>query len=1134
MKEFNQSEGFVTDNLSGVLRVIRMIILLLTIGTTGALSSSYSQNTLLSLDLKKSHIKSVFTVIEKNSEYVFLFNDEIAEEIKKDVSIQVKNASLSQVLNQLFQSTDLEYRIVDRQVLVTKKRRNELRSVTLQEKNQPVVVSGTIVDESGEPLAGATIVLKSAPASGAIANVDGEFSLQVPGLKESLIVSFIGMKTKEVALKEGVNKYRIVLEPSSTELTEVVATGVFNKAKESYTGAATIITAKELAEVGNRSVLTSIRNIDPSFNILQDISAGSDPNRLPSITIRGSSSLPTDIKDLQSDTKTLQSANLPLFIMDGFEIPLSRLNDLDENQIESYTLLKDANATAMYGSRGANGIVVITTKKPEEGRLRVTYKGTLNIEAPDLSSYNLMNAREKLRYEKAAGLFQSINANQEQELLDLYNERMLAAERGVDTYWLKYPVRTGIGHRHSLRLEGGSESFRYAGSVAYNNVAGTMKESVRNTFNGNVFLAYKYKSLTFQNDLQVASNTSRNSPYGSFADYTKLNSYWKPYDDEGNLVKELEDFYYVNLNRTNQVYNPLYNAFLPQRDETKYQQVINNFSIEWTILPELFFRGRFSVMTQNDRWDYYKSAKDTRFDNYEGDDYARKGSYTYKTGYESSYDTDLTLNYSKTFNKVHQLFAGLGYNLAESKSEKYTIIAEGISNVNMDFLGMANQYQKEGSPAGQEGISRRVGAFFTANYTYDRRYFVDFSGRTEGSSQFGANKRYAPFGSVGVGWNLHHEAAFSENRFLDIARLRLSYGTSGSQNFSSYQSLTTFKDYGGKNYRGWSGVSLLALGNPDLSWQTTRQVNIGTELEFLKNRVRLHVDVYNKVTDDLLADINLPTSSGFDTYKANLGKVSNRGLEVSMNAYLIRNRARNLSWSVGMSLAHNKNEIQQISNSLKSLNERLSKESGSNPSFMFQEGESVNTIYAVPSKGIDPSNGLEIFVKQDGTETYTWDPKDKVAVGVSEPNIWGNLNTMLRFRGITFNAVFGYRYGGQMFNSTLISKVENIYPYNNADERALYGRWKQPGDQAFFKSVTDFSKTNASSRFVMDENTLECRTLSLGYDVPFSWLQKHTPLQYLSLTGYLEDPFQLSSIRIERGVDYPYARKISFSLTARF
>lgn len=1133
-----------------ILEIMRTttVLLFFCISTTYAIDS-FSQEKTFTFHIKSASIKDICKEIEKKSDFIFIFSDNAEKISNKKVNIATQTESVAEVLDKILVNTELTYSIIDKQIVIYEKNNktpntrrlspdipgiSEGRSV--QQQPVRIMIRGTVVDDNALPLPGVNIVLKSDKTTGTTSDVNGNFVISVIlSQNESLIFTFIGMKSQEIPVSASMERpLKVVLRPAETELNEVVVTGIFNKARESYTGAATTITTEELREAGNRSIVTSVRNIDPSFNILQDITLGSNPNALPSITIRGSSSLPVDVRDLQEDSKNLREANQPLFVMDGFEISLTRFNDLDENQIESITLLKDNSATALYGSRGANGVVVITSRRPEAGRLRVTYRGNMNIEAPDLTSYSLMNAREKLAFEKAAGLYNSINANMEQEALDLYNQRKIDAERGVDTYWLKYPVRTGVGQRHSLRLEGGDQTIRYAAGVSYNNIAGTMKGSDRNTFNGNLFLSYRYKSLIFQNDLQVSSNHAINSPYGTFQDFAKVNAYWTPYDDEGNIQKVLEDFRYVSLNRRNFKYNPLYNALLPQRNESKYQQIINNFSAEWRILPELFFRGRFSVNSQTNRSDVYASAKDTRFEGYTGDDYARRGIYTYGTGNNFSYDADLTLNYSKIFARKHQLFLGLGYNIAEDKSENYRIVAEGISNVDMDFLGMANYYAKDGSPYGTEGISRRVGGVLTGNYTYDSRYFADFSGRTEGSSKFGANRRYAPFWSSGIGWNLHHESFLKDNKKLNVVRLKLSYGTSGSQNFSTYQALTTFRDYGGGSYRGWNGVYLLGLGNPDLGWQTTYQLNAGTELELFQRRLRINVDVYDKTTENLLADINLPSSSGFDTYKANVGKVSNRGVEASLNAFIIRSREHDLSWSVGGSLVHNKNEIKEISNSLQYLNEQLLAESNINPSFMFQEGESIYTIYAVKSKGIDPSNGREIYVKQDGTETYTWSASDKVATGVSEPKYFGNLNTSIRYKGITFNTIFGYRYGGQMYNYTLVNKVENIYPYDNADKRALYDRWKEPGDIVFFKSVSDFSTTNATSRFVMDENTLECRTLSLGYEFPTAWLKKHLFLEYLSLTGYMEDPFYVSSIKQERGLSYPYSRKFSFSITARF
>lgn len=1121
-----------SGGLQQVSRMTKCVLFFMLTLVCGVQGKVYSQQYTLDLHLKQTSLEEVFSRIEAQTGLKFLYNTLLIDS-KGKVDVEARREDIRKVLDELLNPLGLTYILNSNHVVVKK-----ADPPAPQEKT---VIKGKVTDSKGNPLPGVTVRIKGTNI-GVVSDNDGHYELTLPaGTDPTLVFSFVGMLSQETKYT-GQRELNIILHENISEMEEVVVTGIFTKAKESYTGAVTSITSKDLQRVGNRNILSSIRNIDPSFNIIEDINMGSDPNRMPNITVRGNSSLNVNVRDLQSDSRSQSTANLPLFIMDGFEISLERMNDLDENQVESITLLKDASATAMYGTRGANGVVVITTRKPEAGKLQITYKGSLNIEAPDLTSYDLMDAREKLAYEKAAGLYEYDRADNEQDLIELYQTRLKEVERGVNTYWLKYPVRTGVGHRHSLRLEGGREEFRYAAGLSYNNVAGAMKGSERNTFNGNMFLSYKLKNVTFQNDLQVSFNKSKNSPYGTFSDFAKVNSYWKPYDDQGNLLKKLEDqVEYMGLyghvgtgKHINNVYNPLYNALLPSLDETKYTQIQNNFAIEWFILPELFVRGRVGITSQTNRKDKYISSKHTMFDEYTGDDIGRKGTYTYGSGEAFNYEAEFTLNYSQAFAEKHQVYAGLSYNFAEDKNEFYEIKAEGISNINMDFLGLATLYEKNGHPYGTEGIARRMGGILNANYTYDRRYFIDFSGKFDGASKFGSENRFAPFWSVGAGWNIHNEAFMGNGKVLNTARLRVSYGTSGSQAFDAYQAMTTFKAYGNDVYNHWYGVYLMALGNDELGWQTTRQLNVGMELELFQGRIRLNADVYNKVTDDLLSDITLPSSAGFDTYKANVGQLVNRGVELNLNAYLIRNTERELFWSIGGTLARNKNEIKKISNSLQFLNETLLNEDSSNPSFLYEEGQSINTIFVVPSLGIDPSNGKEIFLKRDGTRTYVWDAKDKVPFGVEEPKIWGNLNTMLRWKGLSFNAIFSYRYGGQMYNYTLADKVENIIPYENADSRAYYDRWKTPGEHALYKSVRDFSETKASSRFVMDENTLECRSLSLGYEWQAEWLKRNLSISYLSLTGFMEDVFRISTIKQERGLSYPFARKFSLSLLVRF
>ncbi|MDR3246805.1 MAG: SusC/RagA family TonB-linked outer membrane protein [Prevotellaceae bacterium] len=996
-------------------------------------------------------------------------------------------------------------------------------------------IIGIVKDkETDAPMPGVTLSIKGSN-TGVASDVAGKFIIMAD--ENSVIVfKLLGYKAYEYKVPKAAPAFlTVVLEHDEEALSGVVVTGIFNRPKESYTGAVRSISAKELSTAGNRSVLTSIRNIDPSFNIADNIEIGSDPNKLPKITMRGETTISVDIKDLQSDTKTLRESNLPLIVLDGFEVPLEYLMDMDVNQIDNITLLKDASATAMYGTRGSHGVVVITTKLPLAGRLRISYNGNANVEAPDLNSYNLMNSREKLLYEKAAGLYVAKNAVETMNLQDLYNQRKIDVERGVDTYWLKYPIRVGVGSRHGLGLEGGDGTFRYSANLSYNNVAGVMKGSVRNSFNAGMRMMYNLKKLSFQDNLTIGITNSRNSPYGSFSDFSKINSYWTPYDENGNIRKVMENFLYSGQGKRNIVYNPLYNALLPQKNSTGSTSIMNNFSAEWYILPEFFVRGQFSLSSSKGRADRYISAENTQFDGYTGTDYERRGKYTYSDSYSFSYAGQVTVNYSKTFKENHQMFIGLGWNIEDANSEGYSVVGEGFSVPTMDFLGMAGKYQKDGKPGSSESVSRSTGLLLNASYIYKGRYFLNVSGKYEGSSQFGTNNRFAPFWSTGIGWNIHSEEFLKESSFVNSARIRASYGVTGSQSFSPYLALTTYQDFGGKTYQSSYGLHLQALGNKDLAWEMTNQYNIGIDLGLWGGRFGFGMDIYERITNNLLADVNLPVAAGFENYKANIGQVENQGIEMNFNVQVIRNSRKKFTWSIGANMASNRNKLRKINNSLEFLNEELLANSDSrNPSFLFKEGESMTTLFAVRSKGIDPSNGREIFLTTAGEETYIWDSKDMVAVGNTEPKATGSLITNIRYKGFNVSAYFGYRLGGKVFNGTLASKVENIYPYENADRRVLYDRWKQPGDISKYKSVLDRTSTYATTRFVTTENRLNLSALSVSFDIPAEWSKKHLKIPYISVAGYVEDVMYLSTIRRERGLDYPFSHKFSFSLTVRF
>jgi TonB-linked SusC/RagA family outer membrane protein len=1109
-------------------------LLFLTIFLPLTLKAQTQEQKLISLEVNNEPLSVVLKKISTLSDSKIIFNMEDVEKYR--VTASIKRATVTKALDIILESNPFSYSLKGEFFTILK---NEEHKAIAESSDGYRTVTGRVIDEQQQPLPGVSIREKNS-TKGTITNEKGVYTLRIPQESTTLIYLYLGMASVELIVKPGSEDQTlktIEMKENDSSLEEVVVTGIFNKPRESYTGVATLITAKELTQAGTQNLISRIGNIDPSFLVLENNIMGSDPNALPNIQMRGNTGLTIGVRELQDDSRNRSESNLPLFILDGFEVGLQQVIDLDPSLVESVTLLKDASATAMYGSRGANGIMVISKKQPQPGKIRFTYKGDLNVSAPDLTSYHLLNAADKLDYELAAGLYTYSDIGYQVLADKLYSKRRAEVERGVDTYWLKYPVRVGVGQKHSLRFEGGDSNLLYAANVSYDNNVGVMKESGRNTISGNIYLQYTYKQLRFQNELGISSNKAFNSPYGGFSMYAKLNPYWTPYEDDGTLKKTLDNYQIPSYGKIYTPGNPLYDATLPYRNDNGYDQYYNNFSVNWNFLPGASLQGRFKIVKNLSHSDIYVSAKHSSFNEYYDDDYIRRGSYVKSNTSSDQYEGDITANYSKTLNSRHQLYAGFNFNFGQNKSETNTVKAEGYAASNLYQFGLANAYEKNGSPQSSDSYSRRLGSVLTLNYTYAGRYYIDLSGKIDGSSRFGVNNRMAPFWSSGIGWNLHNEAFLKDLTFINYLRGRASFGTTGSQNFNPYQARTTFQFYKDRTYQHWTGSYMIAMGNPDLQWQSTQQFNGGLEYGLFNNRWKFNADFYNKLTYGVLMDVNLPIAGGFESYKANMGKVQNKGFEISTSVFLIKNPKNDVSWLIGGSIFRNKNKVLKISDALDFLNEQINSnpEGYRNPSFPIKEGESLNTIFAVKSLGIDPSTGYEIYEKLDGTHTFTWDPKDRIACGVDEPEVWGNFNTMFRYKGLSLNVSFSYRTGGYKYNYTLVNKVENVDPWYNVDQRVYDDRWKQPGDQARFKSILlYYANTNASSRFVMKDNTLECRLISLAYEVNPQWLKKNFRLDFLSFGIYSENPFYLSSIKQERGTSYPFARNYSFSLTTRF
>ena len=1071
-------------------------------------ASVFAQQEKLALSSTQLTVREIFDAISSQLRYDVFYNGEQLD-LNRKVKFAQQVLNLEQVLDAVANNR-FKYTLEDRTIILT--------PLTTPQTVNSVTLTGQVTDQSNTPLPGVTVLVKGTKL-GTSTDPEGNFKLSLPQQENTILIfSFIGMESQEVPVGDPKKPIKVILKETAENLKEVVVTGIFTRKKESFTGSASTYTASELKTAGTQNILQSLKTLDPSFAILDNTLYGSDPNRLPNMEIRGKSSMLGMRDELEADP------NQPLFILDGFESSLSVINDMDINRIASITILKDAASTAIYGSKAANGVVVVETVKPQAGKLMVSYNGNANISMPDLSSYNLMNAKEKLAFEKLAGKYTpaSWSATSEFELQKLYNQKLAEIESGIDTYWLTEPLRVGVNQKHSLYIEGGEGSFLFGIGAGYNGISGVMEKSNREVISGNIDLIYRIKKFQFSNKFSM-TNTKIKNPIVDFSEYAAANPYYKKRDEEGNIGKWLENNDYTKAA------NPLWNASQNSRDEGKQLALSNYFVAEYTPLEALKVRARFGISYGNDDTEKFISRNDTRFDTYE---ILKKGTFNTTNTRSNQYEGELSVTFAKLIGR-HRLNAVLGGNLNSNKTLTQGYSAQGFPEGDFVYPSFSNGYPEGGSPTYYENTSRSMNGYFNLGYSFDDRYLMDFSLRENGSSVFGASKRYIGTWSVGLGWNLHKERFIADHlTWIDFLKLRASIGNPGNQNFSSSKTLTTFNfQLASMNYFGMGAV-LNQLGNPDLDWQITLDKNIGIDMSLIDKRLNITADYYHKVTDPLLINISMPLSSGTSSYLTNMGKQISQGLTLSASYYIIQKLDQRFSWLVRGNLRTQKTKLDKIGNKLDELN----KSGQGHNTVRYYNGADPDDIWAVKSAGIDPSTGRELFYDKEGNYTYDFSYDNEVICGNTRPKIEGVIGTSLNYKGFSVSMNFRYQTGASVFNEALFNKVENISVSGlnkNQDKRALYERWQNPGDKVRFKDIANAASTPMSSRFIQKENVLSMESVYVGYEFYEGWIKK-IGLSNLKIQASMRDVFRASTIKSERGTLYPFARSLELGLSFNF
>lgn len=978
---------------------------------------------------------------------------------------------------------------------------------------------GVVKDEQGQGLPGVAVYVKSAPSIGVQTDYYGNFELKnIPEGKQKIIVFMLGMGEEEIIFT-GQESAIITLHEQSSTLDDVVVTGIVTRNKNSFTGSAATFTSKEIKMVSAGNLFQSIQTLEPSMTIVENNLRGADPNAMPDLEIRGKTSI---VGELDSEYSNIP--NQPLFILDGMEVDIDAIINLNVDRVKSVTVLKDAASTAIYGSKAANGVIVVETVPPAPGQLRVSYTANLGVQFPDLTDYNLMNASEKLEFERLAGRYTSKSENEspEQDALDeLYYSRLKAVRAGVDSYWLSDPLRVAFNHTHNLYVDGGDQNMQYGIGVNYGNEDGVMKGSSREILGGNIQVRYRKKNFTFSNNFNITVVNAAKEPV-SFDTYANANPYYRKKADDGTIPLLLESIDIAGSN----IYNPLALMSITNTDNSRDMAISDNLDLTYRFLGMFSIRATLGLTKSISESEAFKSPEHPDFIGSVTD---KKGLYSENRTDNFTYNGRVIFSFGKLFKGVHNVSANASWDFSnrDTRRNGYSITGfVGDKHQNPAFSAGFDQGTK---PEYNISRSRSTGFLMSASYAYHGRYMLDLNYRLDGSSVFGAQKMFTGTWSMGVAWDITNEKWFKSD-WITLLKIRYSIGNPGNQNFDAYMSSGIY-EYN-PNYTNVFGESAILnkSANRNLAWQKTLDQNFGLDFTAWDDRIRLGVDYYYKNTDPLLVSISLPPSAGQTRAYTNLGGQISQGFSGTFNFVALKTATTRLG--LNFSFRQNRSKYVNIGNSLDFMNQK-----GSSEVFRrYYDGASPDDIWAVRSMGIDPATGREVFLTKEGKYTFQYNADDEVKVGSTAPDLEGVVGLSLYWKQLSFMVNCRYEYGGQVFASALYNKVENLSEqqlYYNVDRRALYDRWQKPGDNAKFKAIDNLDSTPMSSRFVLDENVLSLESVSLGYDTSAKWLQR-IKVQGASIRLYMNNLFRWSSVREERGIEYPYANSVTMSISLRF
>ena len=1061
-----------------IFRMMKLTTLLLTIVCLQVFARVDGQR--VTLLVKNADMKEVLRQIQKQTGLNILVNEKVWSEPHK-ITLKVNNLPVDEVLNLCFKNNKLSYKIVDGTIVVSASPElpNGREANMVFEAAFAVDVKGRIVDEQGQPLAGASIRVKDNDKHGIVSNKDGYFTLNDIPDKAILVISFAGYSVREIAAAADLGN--IQLKPDVSLLNDIVVTGYTTYTRNKSSSASSIVTADKINDVAGLTVDQILQGRVPGMNV---ISSSGQPGQSASVVIRGIGSI--------------NGSSAPLFILDGIPIESNYFQTINPEDIESATVLKDASAKALYGSRGANGVVVLTTKKGKAGKVSVQYNSQYGFSNLSRPNFIMMNTAQRLEFEEEAGLVYNRSLGpgwtyspknpayaSGTDAFRKNADHILDSLRNVNVDWRDFFFRRGKFQEQQLSLSGGNENVKFYSSLNYYNQdgvavrTGLKRYSLRNNldvksgnFTAGVNLSIGYSNSSFtEGEASTSVGTAMSGVYYALP-------YEYPYAPDGTLVHPgNRSSYFILDQREGSV---ALERLLNSSNKTDQLKTILGISLGYQILPELKISTRAGID--------YRNSTDLSYIN--PDSYYGSRSVTNTLGGKGRFDegtrrnfnivTTTGLTFNKTLAGAHEIEASGFYEYVYNNFNSFGFTGfgidgrlpetpAGITNGSATYLPATSGSKTRSALASFMGIGR---------YTFNGKYTVTGSYRYDGSTKVALTNKWHGFYSLGASWAVKNETFLKNVPLINDLKARISYGTTASPLNSDFGYLATYG--AGTSYGTIPGIRPTAPGNPNYDWEYVNEFNTGFDLAFFKtNRLRITADYYNRITSNMFFDQPLSLTSGFASLAISTGKMRNRGVEAEVSGDIVKNKS--LTWTIGMNFGYNKNKILQAT--------PLADQLPDGDTRVIKVGMPYGTYYAPDWAGVNPQTGEAQYYNLDGTITTTYNVTTQSTTnsGGLYPSLTGGFTTAVSWKGFSVNALFAFVTNVKRWNNEDLYNENQRYATSNQSVRMLYDRWKKPGDNAILQRF-DIPR-NFTSKDIQDASFLRLRNLSVAYNLPQATLK---------------------------------------------